>query len=684
MESQKQSLRVITRNSNLAQKQVEEVFSNFPELNYTLIPVESFGDKNKDISLLNNVIPDIFTRELDNAILENKADIAIHSAKDLPYPLPIGLEIYALFEAFDKTDALISRNNQTLKLLPLNAKIGTSSFIRKNELLQFRNDFQIISIRGTIEERIALVENGTIDALIVATCALKRLGIENKITEILPFETHPLQGNLAIIGKQVNNKLKAFFEKYDIRKKFGTIYLTGFGPGDPELLTVKAVKRLSNADIIYYDDLIDKIYINEFKAEKIYVGKRKDNHSKEQDEINQLLYKAALSGKNVVRLKGGDPMIFAHGGEEIEYLQERLINVEVIPGISTGIAAASISKIPLTHREISSSVTFISGNSENISNMPNSGTIICYMGATNISSIAKVAIQKGWRPNTPVALIYNVSYPSQQEFYSTLKELTLGEKSFPTPLIIIIGDVVGLRYKKAENIVRPNILVTGTDSQSFSNIGNIIHQPLIDIRPVENSKSLKNIIDYLHEYDHIIFTSKFAVHYLMELLGQYNKNSGYISSLTLTSIGEVTTTALNDYGIIPNFQPKEESSEGIINLFKANKIKGQVIFIPRSEIALPILPDGLRAIGNSVITLALYQNKPMQTKPINLKGINYIAFSSPSGVDSFMQVYGEIPENINFIAKGKVTLTRMIEAGFPKNSIKSIDLSELYPLEYEI
>ena len=170
--------------------------------------MQSYGDKNKDISLLGNTISDIFTRELDKAILEGKADIAVHSAKDLPYPLPMGIEVYALFEAFDKTDALVSKNKQTLSSLPKGAKIGTSSAIRKSELLTYAPILQIVSIRGTIEERLAFVDNGNIDALIVASCALKRLGLENRITEILPFETHPLQGNLALVGKSGNENIK--------------------------------------------------------------------------------------------------------------------------------------------------------------------------------------------------------------------------------------------------------------------------------------------------------------------------------------------------------------------------------------------------------------------------------------------------------------------------------------------
>jgi uroporphyrinogen III methyltransferase/synthase len=679
------SYKVISRSSKLALKQVDEVFALSPEIKFELIKVESFGDKHKEISLLENKHPDFFTRELDEAILNGSADLAVHSAKDLPYPLPEGIEIYTLFEAFDKTDALVSNGNKKLSELPTGAKVGTSSLTRKNELQKLHPDITIIDVRGTIEERLSLVDDKSIDALIIASCALKRLGLEHRIAEVLPFETHPLQGHLVITGKSGNSTLKNLFEKHDIRKKYGKVWLVGFGPGDPELLTVKADKILQKAGIIFYDDLIDKSVLSNYPGEKVYVGKRKGNHSKEQEDINELLYQSAIQEKSVVRLKGGDPMIFAHGGEEIEYLQERLIETAVIPGISTGLAASSIAKVPLTHRDISSSVTFISGHSIEDANIPESGTLVFYMGATNMKQIVSKLIERGWSPNTPVLLITNVSLNDQHEYYSSLKSLALEEREYPTPLIIIIGDVVSLKKQKAENIIKPKILVTGTDTAGYNRFGTVIHQPLIDIQPLNESAHLQHTIEILHDFDYVIFTSKHAVYYFLELLNHYNKGANYLKSCQIVSIGKTTSAALSEYNIKPDLQPEDESSEGIISLFKTKGIKGRSILIPRSDIALAILPDGLKALGNTVVTAGIYQNKPpVNTNAVNLTDIQYIAFASPSGVDNFLRMYGSIPENINFIAKGNVTLTRMIEAGFKKDHIEILKSNEQYLIEYEI
>ena len=213
------ALRVVCRSSELSLIQVEEVFRNFPNINYTVNAQESFGDKNKDISLMSKeVSQDFFTREMDNAILSGSADIAIHSAKDLPYPIPEGLEVIALFEAFDKTDSLVSKTGETLSQLPAGARIGTSSPTRRSELMRLRPDLEVVSIRGTIGERVEQVESGFVDALIVATCAMMRLNMADKIAERLPFKTHPLQGNIAITAKN-GSSLHPLFASKDIGRR---------------------------------------------------------------------------------------------------------------------------------------------------------------------------------------------------------------------------------------------------------------------------------------------------------------------------------------------------------------------------------------------------------------------------------------------------------------------------------
>ena len=210
-------LKVVARGSKLSQLQVKEIFNRFPDIDYDLILTKSYGDHNMQISLLNGAAPDdMFTRGLDQLILTGEADIAIHSAKDLPVNLNPELEIIALYEAFDKTDSLVSRNHLKLNELPAGSSIGTSSPLRKAGLTSLRPDLEIVGIRGCIEERVQQVRDGKIDAVIVATCALKRLGMENEIAEILPFDTHPMQGRLAITARKGRDDLKELFSKGSI------------------------------------------------------------------------------------------------------------------------------------------------------------------------------------------------------------------------------------------------------------------------------------------------------------------------------------------------------------------------------------------------------------------------------------------------------------------------------------
>ena len=236
----------------------------------------------------------------------------------------------------------------------------------------------------------------------------------------------------------------------------GKVTLVGFGPGDPDLLTIAGERAIAKADIIFHDDLVDQSFLNNYIAEKVYVGKRKHCHSHEQEEINQLMLDAALTGKEVVRLKGGDPMVFAHGGEEIEFLKSNGINVKVIPGVSTGIAVSSLTQIPLTLRGIAKSVAFISGHTSEV-HLPNTDTLVCFMAGSTIHRIAAKAIAEGRDPNTPVALVYNVSLPDQQEFLTTLEILSQSVEKYPTPVIIIIGDVISFRNNPKLELIQKTV-----------------------------------------------------------------------------------------------------------------------------------------------------------------------------------------------------------------------------------
>lgn len=725
-------IRVIARGSRLSRLQVEEVFKNFPELAYEIKYLESYGDKNQQISLLNGEAPaDIFTRELDDAIRQGDADIAIHSAKDLPYPLPEDIEVIALFPAFDTTDSLVSRDHKKLAELPAGSIIGTSSPLRKKGLNELRPDLTIKGIRGCIEERVQQVKDGKYDAAIVATCALKRLGMEDEIAEVLPFPTHPLQGFLAITGKKVKSEERRMKNQnaesssaseqensslFTLRSSLknllnsqGTVSLVGFGPGDPDLLTIKAAKAIDAADIIFYDDLIDDSYLTDKKAEKIYVGKRAGYHHKEQADINRLLLEAAREGKNVVRLKGGDPMIFAHGSEEIEYLESNLIKVNVIPGITTASALAASQKISLTHRDFSSSVALVSGHTPQPVT-PDAETLVYYMGAKQLQAIATQLIDKeGWAFNTPVLLTYNVSRPDEETFETTLWNLRNGEmQNLPTPLIALIGYVAGLKHHQASDI-KPT-LYTGTLPAIEKRKADYTYTPLIEIsyHPSYFTKILED--NYCEHYDgksfteycewdesqalYYIFTSQYGVQATLDYYDLILKEQ---EEHVFISIGDTTTEALHKAGVKDVIQVEQDNRYGVIEWFKKEKerldaarpqyehsyelfekmdldnydheladfvyrYENRLVFYPHSSLSPEDIPLALQELGFNVLSAVVYNNElPKNPRRVNLNHFKRIVFTSPSTIDNFIKLYGKLPENTEFITRGPITQAHLEE-----------------------
>ncbi|MDR3137977.1 MAG: uroporphyrinogen-III C-methyltransferase [Tannerellaceae bacterium] len=648
-------LQVISRKSRLSLIQVKEAMALFPSLteDYELITLDTFGDKHRDISLMDPSVPeDFFTRELDEFLLNGKADIAVHSAKDLPYPLTPGLAVVALLPARDRSDALVSRNGQRLDQLPAKTRIGTSSSKRKRELIAQRNDVEVVPIRGNIEERLALVDNGFIDALIVATCALQRLGLDGRIAHILPFETHPLQGHLAIVARQDRNDLAALFAEQDCRRHYGRVTLVGFGPGDPDLLTIKGEKALTEAEVIFHDDLVDQDFLNQYSAEKIYVGKRRFIHRFRQEEINEQVYVEAVKGRKVVRLKGGDPMLFAHGREEIDYLQSRLIAVTVIPGISSAIAMASATHIPLTHRGTASSVAFVTGHSAESLTTPSADTLVYFMPAAALADIAKALIEDGRPANTPAVLVHAISLGSERKIYATLEELRYSVMVESTPLLLVVGKVVEFEHHLRK---LQGVLLTGIYKEDYPQYSHAIHTPLIHIQTIHpTSSSVLQMLGTLQEsFDRIIFTSRHAVHHFFRICRVLLP-----ADIRIATVGSTTTAALHEYGFTPDIESPTQTAGGLIKLLTPPAVKLQRILLPRSSQGLPTLPTALTTLGHTVKEVPLYDTvlNP-DAHPIDLRPFHKIIFTSPSGVNAFLTLYHALPPLTLLIARGPVTLT---------------------------
>ncbi|MGM8939185.1 uroporphyrinogen-III C-methyltransferase [Psychrobacter glaciei] len=244
-------------------------------------------------------------------------------------------------------------------------------------------------------------------------------------------------------------------------EKVGTVHLVGAGSGDPELLTLKALRVMQRADIVLYDSLVSEDILDmcALTAEKIFVGKRRANHALPQEGINELLVKHALAGKTVVRLKGGDPFIFGRGGEELQEVVRHGIRFESIPGITAASAAASRAGIPLTHRDHAQAVKFVTAckksgaaNNDYDEHLDSKQTVVFYMGLHRLGELTEGLIAAGRDSETPFAVISHASLPTQQLLIGTLGSIANQQAiaKLPTPALLIMGDVVTLYHEFAD------------------------------------------------------------------------------------------------------------------------------------------------------------------------------------------------------------------------------------------
>lgn len=453
------------------------------------------------------------------------------------------------------------------------------------------------------------------------------------------------------------------------KDKFGKVYLVGAGPGDPGLLTIKAKERLENGDVIIYDNLANRAFLKYARenSEKIYVGKRGGDHSKSQDEINQLIVEKAKQGLMIVRLKGGDPFIFGRGGEEAEELVKAGIAFEIVPGITSAIAVPAYAGIPLTHRDYTSTVAFITGHEDPTKEESSidwsklstgSGTLVFLMGVGNLPTIAEKLISHGRPKETPIAVIERGTAPEQRTITGTLETIArlAGEAWVRPPAIIVVGDVVGLRdflnWFETRPLFGKRIVITRAREQAseflslLSGLGaECLEFPSIEIVPPENWKALDQAIKDLETYQWLLFTSVNGVKYFFERLDHHQKDVRDLKGIKIGAIGPKTAEAISKKGIKPDLVPKEYRAEAIIKEMGKQEIKGAKILLPRAEKAREILPRELENLGAEVDVITTYRTiKPDhdldKTKEMLKQGqIDLVTFTSSSTVSNFIEMF---------------------------------------------
>ena len=429
----------------------------------------------------------------------------------------------------------------------------------------------------------------------------------------------------------------------------GKVYLVGSGPGDFELITLKGYKLICQADVILHDHLIplELLQLAREDAEIISVGKFASRHTMSQDRINELIIEKARGNQIVVRLKGGDPFVFGRGGEEVEACAEAGVDFEVVPGITSALAAPSYAGIPPTHRDFTPNLAIVTGHRKEGKEIeiPKAGTIIFLMGVANIPKIIDALLKAGWSEQTKIAAVENGTRYNQRVITGILKDFiqTVQEANLGTPAIFIVGKVVELQEKLNWFDKKPKVLVLGTHPEKYAHLGTIVHRPIVKCVGLEDYSHVDEIVTRLGTFDWLIFTSAHGVRFFFERLRLAGSDARSLASVRIAVIGKTTSGELAGFGILADLVPDNESSAGLLEKFACLDMKGKRVLLPRAKVASRELPDGLAEMGAEVAEVSLYMTVEVEPADVDFEHIDMILFTSGSSVRAFVKKFGKVP-----------------------------------------
>lgn len=781
-------IRIGTRKSKLALIQTElvktQILKYFPNEKIEIVHVVTHGDKVLDKPLGEIGGKGVFTKEIEEKLLDKTIDIAVHSAKDVPMELADGLCLGAVLLRDDNRDVILKRKET--KKIGAGSIIGTSSLRREIQIKQISPDVTIKSLRGNVGTRIDKLKSGEYDAIILAAAGLKRLGLDNdtELDYIYPDEEKFIsaagQGILAIEcrngdlkdvmavlddrkaricleaereflkcldgscnapcgahctvdehgfnfrgmyaydGKTpkyavINEKTDEQWEKIskpvnadntdlkfavslakrlvDVLKSGnkGMVSLVGAGPGKRDYLSIEALRCIKKADVIVYDALISPSILNEAKmdAELIYVGKRADTIYKKQPEINELLVNLALSGKYVVRLKGGDPFIFGRGGEEALALKKAGISYEIVSGISSSYSVPASAGIPVTHRGAASSVHIITGHEHPAKPSEaldfsviakEEGTLVFLMGLRSLGNICEKLIKNGKNGETPVAVISKGMTAKQRTVYGNLLTIKdeVRKNNIEAPAIIVVGDVVGVgkqicewQSKNEKKVLSgKRILVTGSRNMADSLEkefeqygGETIAISLVETIP--DYSDCDDIFNNLEKYSWFIFTSANGVNIFFDRLRNLRVDIRKLANARFAVVGTSTKKALEKYGLYADFIPSKFTSKILAEELSKELTDKDKILIVRGKQGKNFIEDKFSEMSVEFDKICIYETIQDERRADEVKRIcpdvDYIVVTSGSGARALRDMAG--CENDNIVAIGPVTKRDCEEAG---------------------
>ena len=449
-------------------------------------------------------------------------------------------------------------------------------------------------------------------------------------------------------------------------QKVGTVYLVGAGPGDPGLLTRRGAQVLAAVDVVVYDRLIGSELLGLARpdAQRVYVGKEAARHAMTQDEINALLVEHALAGRDVCRLKGGDPFVFGRGGEEALFCRAHGVAFEIVPGVSSSIAAPAYAGIPVTHREIATSFAVVTGHTKDDDapppELPRAATLVFLMGVRALPKIVAQLLARGDSVQTPVALVRWGTTSLQQTVTGTLEtiEAEVERSGLKPPALIVVGEVVRLREKLRWFDARPlwgqTVIVTRAREQASglaeglrSQGARVLQCPTIRVQPLDDYSVVDGAIGELSGFSWVVFTSSNGVAAFWERLKYLQLDARAFGSAKIAAIGPATALALQERGLRADFVPESSISESVAAGLIARGVAGQRILIARAVEGREVLGQELERAGAQVLAAPCYATAPDNSNAEEARaaieeraGEVWVTFTSSSTVRFFLDALG--------------------------------------------
>ena len=477
----------------------------------------------------------------------------------------------------------------------------------------------------------------------------------------------------------------------------GVVYLVGAGPGDPKLITVKGLEVLKRADTVVYDHLVSERLLDDAprRAKLIYVGKEKNRHTKPQDAINRLLIRFAKAGKTVVRLKGGDPVLFGRGGEEALELARAGVRYELVPGVTSALAVPAYAGIPVTHRWLSSSVAIITGHED--PTKPGqvirwdrlataTDTLVCVMGVGTLPAITGQLIWHGRLRATPCAVIEWGTLPRQRTVTGTLATIVsrCRQADLKPPAVLVVGEVVRLRrwlnWFERKPLFGKRIVVTRpTDrSEQLADLlealgAEAIQLPAIELAPVQANGAFHRAMHALDEFAWVFFTSPEGIQWFRRLLASERRDLRILRGRHIGAIGPKTAASIEQLGIHVDFVPKTFSQEGMLEGLGRRQLLGKRALILSAKDSRDVLEQGLKRCGMDVVKVPIYQTAvpaalARQVREVFARSVDLVTVTSSSCVDHLVEALRagglhRCLRQIRFASIGPVTSATVREHG---------------------